>query len=104
METRENGNIIEQNNNNNYIQKNIREKIHNIGHLVNKKRNCQNYAKKHLIYVLNVIFIYIQNALQNIIIIIFITKKIIFNFFENTLKLKFINNCFKNIFKVAIQK
>lgn len=85
-ETRENGKIIEQNNNNNYIPKNIREKIHNIGHLVNKKEHVKIVLKKRLIYVLNVIFVYIQNALQNIIIIIFIIKNTIFNFFENTLK------------------
>ena len=90
-ETRENGNIIEQNSNNNYIPKNIWEKIHNIGHLVNKKRTCKNCVKKRLIYVMYVIFIYIQNALQNIIIIIFIIKKTIFNFIENTLKYNSLN-------------
>ena len=72
-------------NNKNYIQNKFRLILHNIGYIVNEKK--WNIAlKKHLIYVKNVICIYIQNALPFIIIIMFIIKQIINFLFKIKIK------------------
>ena len=73
-------------NNKSYIPNRFRLILHNIGHIINEKKDVNISLKKHLIFVKNVICIYIQNVLPFIIIIMFIIKQIINFYFKIKIK------------------